>query len=157
MPAALEVNWDEVKLFCVSGHSYKDASSKYDIDEATIRQRSHREQWPMPERVSQLVTRVAENQQLAQKMAETWAEKGEEHRSLAFKVAKKAMEGVSMAPPEVKDWSDVERIDKMARRAAGLDTSEAQVSATFNFAMLGQEVPAADIVEVEPEKQDLPE
>jgi len=42
-------------------------------------------------------------------------------------------------------------------KLAGELREQAQVSATFNFAMLGQEVPAADIVEVEPEKQDLPE
>lgn len=116
-----------------------DASKQFGVPEPTIRQRSHREQWPMPERVSRIVTRVAENALLAEKMAETWAEKGEKHRALAFSLASRAMEAAMQAPPEVKDWADLERVDKMARRAAGLDQEQGG-SVMINMQLLGDRV-----------------
>lgn len=42
-------------------------------------------------------------------------------------------------------------------KLAGELREQAQVSATFNFAMLGQEVAPIDIAPVEGEKRDLPE
>lgn len=154
MPAALDVDWDKIKLSCVAGMSYKEAGAAYGVEEATVRQRSHREQWPVPERVSRVVTRVAENVVIAEKMAENWAEKGEIHRALAFKVAQKAMREAEIAPPEVKDWADVERIDKMARRAAGLDTEGVTVNNSFSFGFLDDGIAPemeADVREIPPE------
>jgi len=148
MPAALEVNWEEIKQYMMlSGCSFEEAATKYSDDQVevthwAIRKRAERELWPIPSRVLKKMrememSKAVQNEQISTATAEDWLQKGENHRALAFKVAKKAMETVSDAPPEVKDWSDVEKIDKMARRAAGLDNSETQINQQFNFGMLG--------------------
>lgn len=148
MPAALGVNWEEIKQYMMlSGATFEDAACKFSSDEEevshwAIRKRAEREQWPLPERVAkkaqELVQKIVQNNDLSDKSAQNWAQNGENHRALAFKVASKAMNSVAAAPPEVKDWSDVERIDKIARRAAGLDTTETTVQANVSFQMLGE-------------------
>lgn len=134
-----DVRWKLAQdAVCTQGMLQKDAAAKYALSYDALRQRCVRERWPLPEKVEKLVTQASHNALLAANRAENWSEKGELHRVLAFKVAQKAMESVSAAPPEVKDWSDVERIDKIARRAAGLDTAETTVQANVSFQMLGE-------------------
>jgi hypothetical protein len=60
-------------------------------------------------------------------------EKGEIHRALAFQIAHQALENASSKAKKVMDWQDIERADKMARRAAGLEAERA--SGTVNIAL----------------------
>jgi len=63
--------------------------------------------------------------QLLQAMAESWLQKGEEHRALAFRIAHDALKKLSKKRvPLSADWQEVDKADKMARRAAGLDDGE---------------------------------
>jgi hypothetical protein len=57
--------------------------------------------------------------------AESWGQKGEEHRALAFRLAHDALKKLSKkrVPPPA-DWQEIEKADKMARRAAGMDDGE---------------------------------
>lgn len=144
-----EIRWALAKdACCTLGLSQKEAATKYSLSYDALRQRCTREEWPLPEKVSKMVTELSHNRLLAQTQAETWADKGENHRALAYKMAHSALKDASSCPPEVKDWADVERIDKMARRAAGLDNGDAaNVSQTFNFAMLGDRA-EGDVIEL---------
>ena len=148
---------------CTLGLNHREAAEKYGMSYDALRQRSLREEWPVPERVSKLVAEVSQNRVIAQKQAETLAEKGEIHRALAFKVAHKAMQEAEVAPPEIKDWADVERIDKMARRAAGLDNDESKSSNSFNINLINSRMelpPAIEgeyVVEESGRQEPLPE
>lgn len=153
-----EIKWALAKdSVCNLGLSQKEAAERYQLSYDALRQRCTREEWPIPERVQKLVTELSQkksqNAIIAQNQAETWLEKGERHKSVAFEMAHSALKDASSCPPEVKDWADIERIDKMARRAAGLDNGDAaNVSQTFNFALLGDR--SDDIIELE--AQDVP-
>jgi|SRR5882757_727875 len=127
---------------CNLGLSQREASERYGLSYDALRQRCSREAWPAPERVRKLVTELSQkrshNTAIALNSAENWAEKGEMHKILAFQVANDALKEAAISPPEIKDWADLERVDKMARRAAGLDNDDStKVNNTFNFAMLG--------------------
>jgi hypothetical protein len=66
-------------------------------------------------------------------MAENWLEKGASHRALAFRIAQKAMNMVEKHTPRPMDWSEVEKVDKMARRSARLDNVETKVNVNLNL------------------------
>ena len=65
------------------------------------------------------------NAQVTEAIAESWTEKGEAHRSLVHGMTNTALKKVAKNPPPLESWSDIERADKAARRACGLDDSEA--------------------------------
>ena len=65
------------------------------------------------------------NAQVTEAIAESWAEKGEAHRSLIYGMTNTALQKVVRNPPPLESWSDIERADKAGRRACGLDDSEA--------------------------------
>lgn len=61
--------------------------------------------------------------------------KGELHRALAYKIAHEALQSaLSAGIPALTDWQDIERADKMARRASGLDSDDApKVNVNLNL------------------------
>jgi hypothetical protein len=91
---------------------------------------------------------VSQNREIARNEAESWLEKGEIHRGMAFKVAHQAVARAMKSPPEVKDWADLERADKMARRAAGLEQDVAAQGNAFTFTLVKELVGVADAVEI---------
>lgn len=134
------MKWALVKdAVCELGLSQREAADRYQVSYDALRKRCSREEWPIPAKVQEAVSQLSQNRLIATARAETWAERGENHRSRVFEIAAKALGDVEKSPPLVEGWADVERIDKMARRAAGLDNDETKVSNTFNFAMLGED------------------
>ena len=70
---------------------------------------------------------------LVRALAENWIRKGELHRELAFKLANDALK-VLKKGPRLENWRDIERADKIARRAAGLESEEAtKVNVALNL------------------------
>jgi hypothetical protein len=138
---------------CKLGLSQKEAAERYCLSYDALKQRSCREKWPTIERVARIVTERSLNEKKAELAAETWLEKGEIHRGMAFQVAHKAVKQAMLAPPEVKDWADLERADKMARRAAGLESEAAVQSNSFTFTLVKDVVGVADAVEIGEESQ----
>jgi hypothetical protein len=64
------------------------------------------------------------NDRAVEAAAQSWAEKGEAHRSLIYDLTNAALRKVAKAPPPLESWSDIERADKAGRRSCGLDDSE---------------------------------
>jgi hypothetical protein len=56
MPAALDVNWEAVKVHCVA-HGIPDAAKRYGITQEAIRQRCHREGWKNNPAVAEALVR----------------------------------------------------------------------------------------------------
>jgi hypothetical protein len=132
------------KGFC----NQREASERYGLSYDALRKRCEREEWPIPERVLKAVTELSHNRQIARETAVNWSEKAELAKVLAFDIASAALQKAKDAPLPLKDWSDIEKADKMARRAAGLDNGEgANVSVGFNFSLLGDK--AEDAIEGE--------
>jgi hypothetical protein len=67
--------------------------------------------------------------------AANWLQKGEKHRALTFRIAHDALKKLSKKRvPLPADWAEIEKADKMARRAAGLDNDEAtKVNVSLNL------------------------
>ena len=49
-----------------------------------------------------------------------------------------ALKKVAKNPPPLESWSDVERADKAARRACGLDDSEATRNVSIGMQLINQ-------------------
>jgi hypothetical protein len=72
-------------------------------------------------------------------MATSWAEKGESHRALPFEMANSALQKVARNAPKLEAWQDIERADKMARIAAGMD-SEDQTKVNVQLNLVNQRI-----------------
>ena len=145
---------------CRLGYSQKEAADKYGLSYDALRQRCSREEWPVPSRIKEAVSQVSQNRLLARQEAETWLERGEQHRGRMFALAERALRDIENRPPDVKDWSDIERIDRMARRAAGLDSGDEKSGNSFTLNLIQQrmDVPATIQSEyIEAEAEELPE
>jgi len=144
-----ELRWVLAKeAVCKLGYSQKEAAEKYNLSHDALKQRSCREKWPTIERVARVVTERSLNEKMTEMAAENWLEKGEIHRGMAFKVAHQAVARAMKAPPEITDWADLERADKMARRAAGLEQDVAAQGNAFTFTLVKELVGVADAVEI---------
>jgi hypothetical protein len=138
MPAALNVNWDAIRIEFAHGVSIPDLSRKYEISEGTLKARSAREKWVemRPEtHATGLQQSVLESaKQGAKVVGQSWAERGDAYRRMIFDKTSQMMEQASLAPP--RNWKDADIVDKMARRAAGLDNLETQVNTIIGIGSL---------------------
>lgn len=158
--------WQAVEKAVCAGLGYSEAARRFGIDSPhAIIMRARRNRWPVQSRIVErakalqesvteraTVTKAirAANDKATESLAQSWAEKGEQHRAMAFQMAHTALKRATEAPPAIEDSADMERADKMARRAAGLDTAGSAVSNSFNFTLLRErmvlENPATEIL-----------
>ncbi len=115
-----------------------DAAREFGVPEEAIKKRAQRQSWPtagairakaekiMEERRLSVKSPVVPRVDITEKIADSWLEKAERHRGLAFDIAHKALKGAKEAGmiPAPRGWGDIDTADKMARRAAGLDLTE---------------------------------
>lgn len=153
MATALQVPWDLIEKFCIAGGSYADAAAEFNVKVDTIRKRSARYSWPVPKAIAQAAMSLPArqkkvNEAIIQQKAKSWDEKGEEHRRVAFDKAHAALAKMKPTPP--KNWREAEAADKIARRAAGLDTADTvnQTLIQLNEAVNEHDVVEADVVEI---------
>ena len=66
--------------------------------------------------------------------------KSEIHRSLAFRIAHEALKTASGKARKVQDWEDIERADKMARRAAGLEAEGTGETVSVHLQLVKQRI-----------------
>lgn len=107
------ISWDEVrKQVETFKMTIPECADHYKISESTIRNRANRQQWKMINaHIMNKLRRKAD-----------WTERQDAHRDMAFKVAHESMKKFKAKAP--KNFRELEAADKIARRAAGLDTSE---------------------------------
>ena len=146
MPAPLKINWDAIRISFAHGESLEELAKKYDVKFGTLAARSARERWMelRPEgHVNQRAKAVQSPVLVAGKeVARSWAERGETYRNMVFDKTAKLLEQATLAPP--KNWKDAEIVDKMARRAAGLDNIETQVNTIIGLGSLDDGPMVAD-------------
>ena len=123
--------WKAVEAaICIGGLGYSEAGRKFGIEPHAIMGKAKRNKWPLPskiaERAAVLQSRYNRNgnEEVIEAAAQSWAEKGEAHRSLVYGITTAALKKVAHAPPPLESWSDIERADKAGRRSCGLDDSE---------------------------------
>ena len=135
-----DATWKAVEgAICVGGLGYSECGRKFGIEPHAIMGKAKRNNWPLPskiaERAAVLQARYNRNgnEEVIQAAAETWAEKGEQHRSLVHGITTAALKKVAYAPPPLESWSDIEKADRAGRRSCGLDDSER--NQTINIGM----------------------
>jgi hypothetical protein len=115
--AGVLVPWEAVREAIENDQmTFAEAGDKFDIRPHTIANRAKRHLW----RYSDRARKVARDNSANHKTS--WSEKGEEHRRIAFE---KAHESVKRFQPKAPtSFRELEAADRIARRAAGLETAE---------------------------------
>jgi hypothetical protein len=135
--------WVAIEKACCGGLGYSECARKFGVSVFAIMQRSKRNNWPVGSRIQRRVEALQEarykarerykpyeearnsNTRATEALAESWVERGEQHRSLIYEMTNTALKEVVKSPPALENWSDIERCDKAGRRATGLDHEEA--------------------------------
>ena len=121
------------------GASLRDAAEAYGVTLEAIRKRAQRESWPRPE---MLASHPVQPLAVA---AQSWQQKGEQHRTTIFAMTQRALAAVAECPPELTNWADIERAARLADKAAGLDVAAPVVSLTFPQVQSSEGSPFIDI------------
>ena len=147
-----EATWLAVEKAVCAGMGYSEAARVFGIRSPhAIIMRSRRDKWPIPSRVEERarllqasLQRQSEaaqerrngNEKAIEAAAQSWAERGEEHRAIVYGITTAALKKVAHAPPPLESWADIERADKAGRRSCGLDDSERNQTVNIGMALV---------------------
>ncbi len=156
MAVALQVPWDLIEKFCITGGgSIPDAAAQFNVKADTIRKRAARYSWLLPRVIERAAAKLPARQKMVNQAmiahkAESWEEKGEAHRRTVFDLAHGSLKKMKQQAP--RNFREAEAADKMARRAAGLENIDTvqQSLILVNDAISGfepTEVMEAEVVE----------
>ena len=142
--------WKTVEAaICIGGLGYSEAGRKFGIEPHAIMMKAKRHGWPVPSKIAKRVEALQKsvteravcernracNDKVVDTIAESWAERGEAHRALAFDLAHNALREAARKGLPIENWRDADLADKSARRNAGLDDSEAR-NASIGMALI---------------------
>jgi hypothetical protein len=135
-----DATWQAIEKAVVAGMGYSEAARNFGIHSPhAIIMRSRREKWPVPSRVEERARQLQASLQrraeaaeqrrdsnavTTETLAQDWVSRGEQHRSLIYDMTQTALRKVVKSPPALEDWSSIEKADKAARRACGLEDSK---------------------------------
>ena len=120
---------------CIGGLGYSECGRKFNVSPHAIIMKAKRHGWAVPSRIAER-TRALQarykacesdrnsNEEVIQAVAQSWAERGEQHRLLAFQLAHDSLKTAAKRGLPIEDWRDADLADKTARRNAGLDSEE---------------------------------
>jgi hypothetical protein len=131
--------WQAVEAaICIGGLGYSEAGRKFGIEPHAIMMKAKRHGWAVPSKIAKRVEALQKsvteravceanrhcNDQAVEIIAQSWAERGEQHRLLAFQLAHNSLKTAAKRGLPIEDWRDADLADKTARRNAGLDSEE---------------------------------
>lgn len=124
-----KIDWKEIDKELLGGKSPAELAALYNIKVDTISRHIRRQQLAVPgqafhKNIEQKLAVAVDKAvaKIAPTLITNWAEKGEEHRNLAFEKAHESIK--KFKPKEPKSFRELEAADKVARRAAGLETAD---------------------------------
>lgn len=115
-------DWEVIERECIAGLSFPDAERKFGVKADTIRKHARRGQWPTPYAIVRRARELAKPSRALDSAAESWNERGEKHRELAFEKTNESIKKFRIRAPA--NFRELEAADKVARRAAGLENAE---------------------------------
>jgi hypothetical protein len=154
-----ETTWKLVEsAVCVGGLGFSECGRKFGVTPHAIMQRAKRHGWPMPSKIAKRVEALQKsvteravcernracNDKVVDTIAESWAERGEAHRAVAFNLAHSELKASYKRGLPIEDWSAAEKADRMARRAAGLDSEEG-TRISIGMEMINQRLETIDL------------
>jgi hypothetical protein len=157
MPQAISpATWLSIEKAVVAGMGYSEASRAFNVSVHAIMMKSKRNHWPVASRIQQrakaLQARYIANDLTTEALAQSWAEKGEAHRVVAFNLAHTALREATKKGLPIESWRDADLADKTARRNAGLDNEE-RSQIEVSLALVNARLEAMDLPN-EPLKED---
>ena len=149
--------WKAVEAaICIGGLGYSECGRKFGISPYAIMQRAKRNRWPVPSLIAKRAETLhrgrsrahqeqrSGNEEVIEIAAQSWAERGEQHRALTFNLAHSELKAASKRGLPIEDWSAAEKADRMARRAAGLDSEEG-MRISIGMEMINQRLETIDL------------
>ena len=151
--------WRSIEAaICVGGLGYTECGRKFSISPHAIMMRAKRHGWAVPSKIAKRVEALQKsvteravcernracNDKVVETIARIWAERGEQHRALAFNLAHSELKAAYKRGLPIEDWSAAEKADRMARRAAGLDSEEG-TRISVGLAMIDQRLETIDL------------
>lgn len=121
----MDIPWDKIVPELQNGLTMPEAARLYNVKYDTIKQYVKRNKILLPSRklqhnIERHLTTVVEK--AVEKVVEKWAERGEQHREAAFNIAHESLK--KFKPKSPRNFRELEAADKIARRAAGLETAD---------------------------------
>ena len=160
--------WVAIEKACCGGLGYSECARKFGVSVFAIMQRSKRNNWPVGSRIQRRVEALQEarykarerykpyeqqrnsNAQVTEAIAESWAERGEQHRAVAFQLAHDSLKAAAKKGLPIESWRDADLADKTARRNAGLDDSKAR-KVSIGMTLINQRL---DSIQLPPQLDD---
>ena len=128
--------WKGVEAaICIGGLGYSECGRKFNVSPHAIIMKAKRHGWAVPSKIAERTKALQArykacesdrngNEEVIQAVAQGWAERGEQHRLLAFQLAHNSLKRAAKRGLPIEDWRDADLADKTARRNAGLDSGE---------------------------------
>lgn len=152
MPAALDVDWNAIRLEFAKGAKLEALSETHGIPLGTLTSRSYREGW-MEMRPDTHTSRIVQEKaiEIAKTVGADWAAAGVRHREAMQRITARLVEHAESLQDEalLAKVDKLRTVDDMARRNLGLDQP---VNPTLNLAvgmLCGGEDPLESAITVE--------
>jgi hypothetical protein len=161
-----EATWLAIEKAVVAGMGYSEAARVFGIRSPhAIIMRSRRDKWPVPSRVEERARQLQDslrrrseaaeqrrdgNEITTETLAQSWAERGEQHRAVAFQLAHDSLKAAAKTGLPIESWRDADLADKTARRNAGLDDSKAR-KVSIGMTLINQRL---DSIQLPPQLDD---
>lgn len=150
---AAQTDWQSVERWMILHDNFPTCAKEFNLKEDTVRKRARRYSWPLPSVIAKRAAEIralpnvqpARNGAIIERSAKTLIEKGEAHAEMVFEKANRALRDLKKFP--VRSARDVEVIDRVARRSAGLENDEQQVN--VSLIALNERIEAHDVIEAE--------
>ena len=149
--------WKAVEAaICIGGLGYSECGRKFGISPYAIMQRAKRNRWPVPSLIAKRAETLHRgrsrahqeqrngNEEVIEIAAQSWAERGEQHRAVAFQLAHDSLKAAAKTGLPIESWRDADLADKTARRNAGLD-SEESTRISVGLAMIDRRLETIDL------------
>jgi hypothetical protein len=134
----VQARWAACRESVALGLSVREAAEKHGLPYAGARKRAEKEGWPTKTRL------IAEARKIAplEAVAQSWQERGEQHRRTVMSLVERALGAANLPPPE--NWADLERAARIGDRAAGLEKQAPTIQLAFPIATSTEVLPFHD-------------
>jgi hypothetical protein len=142
MPAALDVNWDALRLAFAKGATLDELSEAFGIDRGTLGARSSREKWMELRKPADTAV---------QSVATLWQRRGEEAKQDWHNITKKVRKKLLDTPPEeiLARAEKLKAINDIERKNLGLDQESSNPTFSVGIQLLGDSGPEMTVIEGE--------
>jgi hypothetical protein len=145
----VKADWCAIKEDALKGMQWEALGRKHGLSARTIKERAAVEDWPVPARLERAAREIealklaigdtfsgGETLESLSQRIDLDPDGVEKYKRLVFALCAQGMRHFSVAAPIPKGWREFEILDRIARRAAGLDNEGVANSTLVNVSVL---------------------